>query len=221
MQRSSLPPTSPKHKRTIPIIVLNPGVKEVLLNDTKDFFKSEKRYADRGIPFWRGYLLHCLMLDIDTLSLSSSWICDATLATPTSRVSARGIVFLEDLDAAFTRSATRDSDSTGTPGGGQNKDRDVTELPEARRGPERRERTLALALGPAQRAGRRVCDEGRGDGRPCPTGRREHCLPGAFGKPLNAAELAFPAKEFADGCPDEIHSSPSLNGTTSSTLRTT
>ncbi|KZP24079.1 hypothetical protein FIBSPDRAFT_857502 [Athelia psychrophila] len=88
MQRSSLPPTYSKHKRTISIIVLNPGVEEMLLNDTKDFFQSEKRYADRGIPFRRGYLLHCvpgssksslihaiageLMLDICTLSLLSS-----------------------------------------------------------------------------------------------------------------------------------------------------
>lgn len=39
-------------------IVLAPGVKEMLLADTKDFLKSEKWYADRGIPFRRGYLLH-------------------------------------------------------------------------------------------------------------------------------------------------------------------
>ncbi|KZP31053.1 P-loop containing nucleoside triphosphate hydrolase protein [Athelia psychrophila] len=127
----------------------------MLLNDTKDFLKSEKVrdidllsaklltsvqwYADRGIPFQRGYLLHGvpgsgksslihaiageLMLDIYTLSLSSSWISDGTLTTLMSRVPARCIVLLEDLDAAFTRSVTRDSDSTGTPGGDKNKDR--------------------------------------------------------------------------------------------------
>ncbi|KZP04527.1 P-loop containing nucleoside triphosphate hydrolase protein [Athelia psychrophila] len=111
----------------------------MLLNDTKDFLKSEKWYADRGIPFQRGYLLHGVpgsgksslihaiagefMLDIYTLSLSSSWISDGTLTTLMSRVPARCIVLLGDLDAAFTQSVTRDSDSTDTPGGDKNKDR--------------------------------------------------------------------------------------------------
>lgn len=129
-------------------IVLNPGVKEMLLNDTRDFLKSEKVYltfygthvsllttpqwyADRGIPFRRGYLLHGvpgsgksslihaiageLMLDIYVVSLSSSWISDSTLTTLMGRVPARCIVLLEDLDAAFTRSVTRDKSSNGTP----------------------------------------------------------------------------------------------------------
>ncbi|KZP19895.1 P-loop containing nucleoside triphosphate hydrolase protein [Athelia psychrophila] len=132
--------TNSRHKRPISSIVLNPGVKEMLLNDTKDFLKSEKWYVDRGIPFRRGYLLHGepgsgksslihaiaskLKLGICTLPLSSSWISDGTLTTLMSHVPARCIVLLEDLDAAFTRSVTRDSDSTGTPGGDKNKDRD-------------------------------------------------------------------------------------------------
>jgi chaperone BCS1 len=55
------------------------------------------------------------MLDIYTLSLSSSWISDSTLTTLMSRVPARCIVLLEDLDAAFTRSVTRDQGSNGSP----------------------------------------------------------------------------------------------------------
>ncbi|KZP29372.1 hypothetical protein FIBSPDRAFT_947003 [Athelia psychrophila] len=164
MQRSSLPPTSSKHKRTISIIVLNPGVKEMLLNDTKDSEKVGMLIVAfppgaATCPIVYGSskfsLIHAivgeLMLDIYTLSLSSSWTSDGTLTTLMSRVPARGIVFLEDLDAAFTRSATRDSDSMGTPGADQNEPRDVTEPPEPRREPERHRR----ALGPAQRAGRR------------------------------------------------------------------
>ncbi|KAF5334175.1 hypothetical protein D9758_014820 [Tetrapyrgos nigripes] len=112
--------TDSRHKRPMNSIVLNPGVKEMLLNDTKDFLGSEKWYADRGIPFRRGYLLHGvpgsgksslihaiageLMLDIYVVSLSSSWISDATLNTLMGRVPKRCIVLLEDLDAAFTRS---------------------------------------------------------------------------------------------------------------------
>ncbi|KAF8557668.1 P-loop containing nucleoside triphosphate hydrolase protein [Imleria badia] len=123
--------TDSRHKRPMSSIVLNPGVKEMLLNDARDFLKSEKWYADRGIPFRRGYLLHGvpgsgksslihaiageLMLDIYTLSLSSSWISDSTLTTLMGRVPARCIVLLEDLDAAFTRSVTRDKSSNGTP----------------------------------------------------------------------------------------------------------
>ncbi|KAF7790052.1 hypothetical protein EIP86_001001 [Pleurotus ostreatoroseus] len=123
--------TDSRHKRPLSSIVLNPGVKEMLLADTKDFLKSEKWYADRGIPFRRGYLLHGvpgsgksslihsiageLMLDIYVVSLSSSWISDSTLTTLMGRVPARCIVLLEDLDAAFTRSTSRDDESNGSP----------------------------------------------------------------------------------------------------------
>ena len=57
------------------------------------------------------------MLDIYVVSLSSSWMNDSTLTTLMGRVPARCIVLLEDLDAAFTRSTSRDSGSTGVPGG--------------------------------------------------------------------------------------------------------
>jgi len=98
----------------------------MLVSDAKDFLKSEKWYADRGIPFRRGYLLYGvpgsgksslihalageLMLDIYVVSLSSSWINDSTLTTLMGRVPSRCIVLLEDLDAAFTRSVTRSKD---------------------------------------------------------------------------------------------------------------
>ena len=55
------------------------------------------------------------MLDIYVVSLSSSWISDSTLTTLMGRVPARCIVLLEDLDAAFTRSTSRDGNSTGSP----------------------------------------------------------------------------------------------------------
>ncbi|KAH7888909.1 hypothetical protein F5I97DRAFT_764989 [Phlebopus sp. FC_14] len=138
--------TDSRHKRPMSSIVLNPGVKEMLLNDTRDFLKSEKWYADRGIPFRRGYLLHGvpgsgksslihaiageLMLDIYVVSLSSSWISDSTLTTLMGRVPARCIVLLEDLDAAFTRSVTRDKSSNGTPDSSSNSsEENTTEQP--------------------------------------------------------------------------------------------
>ena len=48
------------------------------------------------------------MLDIYVVSLSSSWINDSTLTTLMGRVPSRCIVLLEDLDAAFTRSVSRE-----------------------------------------------------------------------------------------------------------------
>lgn len=134
----------------------------MLLADSKDFLRSEKWYADRGIPyrryiihcydtvskltvhFYRGYLLYGtpgsgksslihalageLALDIYVISLSASWMNDSTLTNLMSRIPARSILLLEDLDAAFTHSTSRDSDSTGAPEGKKegpkNKDED-------------------------------------------------------------------------------------------------
>lgn len=118
--------TDSRAKRPLGSIVLNPGVKEMLVEDTKDFLRSEKWYMDRGIPFRRGYLLYgvpgsgksslihalagYLGLDIYVVSLSSSWMSDSTLTSLMGRVPSRCVVLLEDLDAAFTRSTNRDDD---------------------------------------------------------------------------------------------------------------
>lgn len=40
-------------------IVLDPGMKDLLLDDARDFLNSKQWYSDRGIPFRRGYLLVC------------------------------------------------------------------------------------------------------------------------------------------------------------------
>ncbi|KAF8555862.1 P-loop containing nucleoside triphosphate hydrolase protein [Imleria badia] len=138
-----------RQKRPMSSIVLQPGVKDMLLADCRDFLCSEDWYAERGIPFRRGYLLHGvpgsgktslihslageLSLDIYVVSLSSKGMSDNTLTTLMGHVPSRSvyvclllrghaelldfrcILLLEDLDAAFTRSVSRDSSSTGVP----------------------------------------------------------------------------------------------------------
>ncbi|KAF8240218.1 P-loop containing nucleoside triphosphate hydrolase protein [Tricholoma matsutake] len=123
-----------RQKRPMSSIVLQPGVKDMLLADCKDFLQSEEWYASpviRSIPFRRGYLLHGvpgsgktslihslageLGLDIYVVSLSSKGMSDNTLTTLMGHVPSRCILLLEDLDAAFTRSVSRDANSTGAP----------------------------------------------------------------------------------------------------------
>lgn len=44
-------------KRPMKSIVLDPGIKDLILGDARDFLESKTWYQERGIPFRRGYLL--------------------------------------------------------------------------------------------------------------------------------------------------------------------
>lgn len=48
----------PRKRRPISSVILDEGVSDRILNDCRDFIKNPGWYADRGIPYRRGYLLH-------------------------------------------------------------------------------------------------------------------------------------------------------------------
>ena len=113
-------------KRPMGSIVLDPGIKDLLLSDAKDFIASRSWYASRGIPFRRGYLLYGspgsgktsfihslageLGLDIYVLSLSRAGMGDAELEELISELPEKCIALMEDVDVAFSGGGKRDLD---------------------------------------------------------------------------------------------------------------
>ncbi|KAF9465915.1 P-loop containing nucleoside triphosphate hydrolase protein [Collybia nuda] len=110
-------------KRSMRSIVLDPGVKGLLLGDARDFLQSKTWYAERGIPFRRGYLLHgvpgsgktsmihCMAgelgLDVYIISLSRAGLDDSSLSELVNALPDRCVALMEDIDVAFTHAITR------------------------------------------------------------------------------------------------------------------
>ncbi|KLO10871.1 P-loop containing nucleoside triphosphate hydrolase protein [Schizopora paradoxa] len=119
-------------KRPLSSVVLDKGIKERLLADAKEFMDNEKWYAERGIPWRRGYLLHGfpgtgktslihalageLNLDIYVVSLSKRGLDDSSLNELISKLPSRSLALMEDIDAAFFRGLTRENDALNLPG---------------------------------------------------------------------------------------------------------
>ncbi|THU99238.1 P-loop containing nucleoside triphosphate hydrolase protein, partial [Dendrothele bispora CBS 962.96] len=115
-----------RSKRSLSSIVLDPGVKDMLLDDARDFLASKQWYNERGIPFRRGYLLYGapgsgktslihsiageLKLDIYIISISRIGLDDASLSTLINYLPERCVALMEDIDATFTNGLSRDSD---------------------------------------------------------------------------------------------------------------
>ncbi|EJF57211.1 P-loop containing nucleoside triphosphate hydrolase protein [Dichomitus squalens LYAD-421 SS1] len=122
-----------QEKRPTSSVILDPGVLELILDDAKDFLSSRKWYADRGIPFRRGYLLYGapgagktslihsiageLGLDIYILSLTVMALDDNSLKSLIAHLPKSCIVLIEDIDAAFTRGMKRDISDPEAQGG--------------------------------------------------------------------------------------------------------
>jgi len=92
---------------------------------------NEKWYAERGIPWRRGYLLHGypgtgktslihalageLDLDIYVVSLSKRGLDDSSLNELISKLPSRSLALMEDIDAAFFRGLTRENETSAIP----------------------------------------------------------------------------------------------------------
>ncbi|KAF8448907.1 P-loop containing nucleoside triphosphate hydrolase protein [Boletus edulis BED1] len=112
-------------KRPLNSIILDPGTAELVVEDVRDFLSSKEWYAERGIPFRRGYLLHGapgsgktslihsiageLGLDVYIISLSRSGLDDTSLADLISDLPERCIALMEDIDAAFHPGLSRET----------------------------------------------------------------------------------------------------------------
>jgi chaperone BCS1 len=104
-------------RRPLSSVVLKAGQAEALLADLQRFYGARERYAELGIPWRRGYLLHGppgtgktslvtalaseLRLNVCTLSLASPVVTDEKIHTLLAGVPQRSLLLIEDVDAFF------------------------------------------------------------------------------------------------------------------------
>lgn len=107
----------PRRARALQSVVLGKGKRQAIEADVRRFMQRGWWYAERGIPYRRGYLLHgspgsgkssfifalagSLDLSICLLNLSERGLTDDKLNHLLSNAPERCILLLEDVDAAF------------------------------------------------------------------------------------------------------------------------
>lgn len=100
-------------------VFLREGLLENLIADVRQFLERKSWYADRGIPYRRGYLLYgppgtgksstvlavasTLKMEIAVLSLASSSLSDEELSELLSEFPVNSIVLIEDIDCVFVQ----------------------------------------------------------------------------------------------------------------------
>ncbi|KIY36774.1 mitochondrial chaperone BCS1 [Cryptococcus gattii E566] len=109
----------PRRRREMGSVVLGKGIAEEIESDLKGFLGRGKWYAERGIPYRRGYLLYgppgsgktsfiqalagSLNYNICLMNLSERGLTDDKLNHLLGLVPERSFVLLEDVDSAFNR----------------------------------------------------------------------------------------------------------------------
>lgn len=107
----------PRRRRPVSSVVLDVGIGERIIADCKEFINNSGWYADRGIPYRRGYLMYgppgCgkssfitalageLEYGICLLNLSERGLTDDRLNHLLNVAPEQSIILLEDIDAAF------------------------------------------------------------------------------------------------------------------------
>jgi len=108
-----------KKSRPLESVIIEHGIKDSLLADTKRFLQSEEWYSTKGIPYRRGYLLYgppgcgktslitalagSLRLPIVLVALGSKSMGDDGLLSALSGAPRDSIVLIEDVDCAFRK----------------------------------------------------------------------------------------------------------------------
>lgn len=126
-----VPLGEPRRKRPLGSVILDEGVKESVVSDAKDFLAQQQWYADRGIPYRRGYLLfgppgsgkssfiQALAGELDysvaMVNLSEIGVTDDKLAFLLTKLPERTILLLEDVDSAFLNRRKKEADGYGGP----------------------------------------------------------------------------------------------------------
>lgn len=116
----------PRHKRSLESVVLAPQIKEDLVVDLEKFIKTRDWYADRGVPYRRGYLLYGppgsgktsfiqaiaghLNYNLCILNLAELTLTDDRLNHLMNSIPPRSILVLEDIDSAFDEKRKKSND---------------------------------------------------------------------------------------------------------------
>ncbi|KAI8872339.1 hypothetical protein GQ42DRAFT_119516 [Ramicandelaber brevisporus] len=109
----------PRKRRQIGSVILDGDVAQKLVDDVREFIGNGAWYAERGIPYRRGYLLYGvpgsgkssfiqalageLGYNICLLNLAERGLTDDRLNHLLSVAPERSLVLLEDIDAAFAK----------------------------------------------------------------------------------------------------------------------